>query len=112
MTTGSRKGCRTAAFDFEEAVVVDGEVDAGREDNGRDEEDEDNVGGIEKEMVPENNVVEIELRCADSTEDWTGIEDVNSGIGLWKEPLMPSSEKLEENAINGLEGSGDLTEVN
>jgi hypothetical protein len=71
--------------------VVDGEVDAGGEDNGRDEEDGDNVGDTESEMVPENNVVEIGLGCADSTEDRTGIEDVSSGIGLWNEPLIPSS---------------------
>jgi hypothetical protein len=88
VTTESRKGCRAAAFEFEEVVVVDGEVDVGGEDNGRDEEDEDDVGDTESEMVPENNVVGIELGCADSTEDGTGIEDVNSGIGLWNEPLI------------------------
>lgn len=68
--------------------MVDGEVDAGREDSGSDEEDEDDVGGTESEMVPESNVVEIELGCADSTDDRTGIEDVNSGIGFWNEPLI------------------------
>jgi len=88
VTTESRRGCRAAAFDFEEVVVVDGEVDVGREDDGRDEEDKDNVGDIESEMVPESNVVEIELGCADSTEDGTGIEDVNSGTGFWNEPLI------------------------
>jgi hypothetical protein len=72
-------------------VVGNGEADAGREDNGRDEEDEDNVGGTESEMVPESNAVEIELACADSTEDGTGIEDVNSGTGLWNEPFIRSS---------------------
>jgi hypothetical protein len=81
VTTESRKGCRAAAFDFEEVVVVDGEVDAGREDNGK-------VGDTESETVAESNVVEIELGCADSTEDGTGIEDVNSGTGLWNEPLI------------------------
>jgi hypothetical protein len=86
--TESRKGCRAAAFEFEEVVVVDGEVDAGREDNGRDEEDEDNVGDTGNEMVPESNVVEIELECVDSKEDGTGIEDVNSGTGFWNEPLI------------------------
>jgi hypothetical protein len=88
VTTESRRECRAAAFDFEEVVVVDGEVDVGREDNDRDEEDEDNVGDNESEMVPESNVVEIELGCADSTEDGTGIEDVNSGTGFWNEPLI------------------------
>jgi len=81
--------------------VGNGEADAGREDNGRDEEDEDNVNGTESEMVPESNAVEIELACADSTEDGTGIEDVNSGTGLWNEPFIRSSEKLVENPING-----------
>jgi hypothetical protein len=79
VTTESRKGCRAAAFEFEEVVVVDGEVDVGGEDD---------VGDTESEMVPENNVVGIELGCADSTEDGTGIEDVNSGIGFWNEPLI------------------------
>jgi hypothetical protein len=89
VTTESRKGCRAAAFEFEEVVpVVGGEVDVGREDNGRDEEDEGNVGGTESEMVPESNVLEIELGCADSTEDGTGIEEVNSGTGFWNEPLI------------------------
>lgn len=91
MTTESRKGCRAAAFDFEEVVVVIGEADAGGEDDGRNKEDEDNVGGTESEMVPESNAVEIELACADSTEDGTVIEDVNSGTGLWNEPLIRSS---------------------
>jgi len=86
VTTESRKGCCAAAFEFEEVVVVDGEVDVGREDDG-------NVGVTESgaEMVPESNVVKIELGCADSTEDGTGIEDVNSGTGLWNEPLILSS---------------------
>ena len=91
VTTESRKGCRAAAFEFEEVAVVDGEVDAGREDNSRDEEDEDNVGGTESEMVPESNVVEIEFGCADSTEDGTEIEEVNSGTGFWNEPRIRSS---------------------
>ena len=65
-------------------VVVDGEVDVGREDDG-------NVGDTESETVPESNVVDIELGCADNTEDGTGIEDVNSGTGLWNEPLIRSS---------------------
>ncbi len=86
--TESRKGCRAAAFEFEEVVVVDGEVDAGREDKGRDEEDEDDVGDTGSEMVPESNVVEIESGCADSKEDGTGIEDVNWGTGFWNEPLI------------------------
>lgn len=87
MTTESRKECWVAAF-FEEVVVVDGEVDVGREDCKK---DEDNVGGTESEMVPESNVVEIELGCAVRSEDGTGIEEVNSGTGLWNEPLIPSS---------------------
>lgn len=61
--------------------MVDGEFNAAREDNGK-------VGDTESEMVAESNVVEIELGCADSTEDRTGIEDVNSGTGLWNEPLI------------------------
>jgi len=64
--------------------MVDGKVAAGREDNG-------DVGDTESEMVPESDVVEIELGRADSTEAWTGIEDVNSGTGLWNEPLIRSS---------------------
>lgn len=93
MTTESCKGCCAAAFDFEllVVVVVGGEVDAGRDDDGGDEEGEDNAGGTESEMVPESNVVEIELGCAVKTEDGTGIEDVNSGTGFWNEPLIPSS---------------------
>lgn len=79
VTTESRKGCRAAAFEFEEVVLV---VDAGREDDGIGEEDEDRVGGTESEIVPENNVLETELGCAVSTEDGTGIEEVNSGTGL------------------------------
>jgi hypothetical protein len=85
VTTESRKGCRAAAFELEEVVLV---VDAGREDNGVGEEDEDSVEGTESEIVPESNVLEIELGCAVSTEDGTGIEDVNSGTGLWNEPLI------------------------
>lgn len=84
VTTESRKGCRAAAFEFEEVVLVD----TGREDNGIGEEDEDNVWGTESEIVPESNVLEIELGCAVSTEDGTGIEEVNSGTGLWNEPLI------------------------
>lgn len=57
MTTESREGCRAAAFECEEVAVVNGEIDAGREDKGRDGEDEDNVGDTESEMVPESNVV-------------------------------------------------------
>jgi len=87
VTTESRKGCRAAAFEF----VVDGEVDAGREDDDRDEGEEDDDGDAESEMVPESNVVEIELGCADSTADGTGIEDVNSGTGFWNEPFIRSS---------------------
>lgn len=77
--------------------MIDGEVDAGREDNGRDEEDEDNgrdeegednVGDTERDMVPESNVVETGLGCAVSTEAGTGIEDVNSGTGFWNEPVI------------------------
>jgi hypothetical protein len=80
----TRKGCCAAAFDFAEVavvVVVDKEVDVGREDDGE-------VGDTESEAAPESNVVEIELGCADSTEDGTGIEDVNSETGLWNEPLI------------------------
>jgi hypothetical protein len=85
----SGKGSRAAAFDFEEVVLVDGEVDVGREDNSRD--DEENVGDVESELFSESNVVEIELGCANSTEDGTGIEDVNSGTGFWNDPLIRSS---------------------
>lgn len=90
VTTESRKGCCAAPFELEEVVVVDGEADAGREDNGRDEEDEDKVGDAESETVPdsESNVVEIGFGCAVSTEDGTGIEDVNSGTGFWNEPVI------------------------
>jgi hypothetical protein len=70
-------------------LVVDGEVDAGREGNGRDNEED--VGNSGNEMVSESNVVEIELRCAVSTEDGIGIVDVNSGTGDWNEPLIRSS---------------------
>lgn len=86
VTTESHKESRAAAL-FDEVVGVDGVVDVGREDF---EKDEDNVGGTESEMVPENNVVEIELGCAVISEDGTGIEDVNSEIGFWNEPLIPS----------------------
>ncbi len=85
----SGKGCRAAAFDFEEVVLVDGEVNVGREDNSGD--DEEDVGDVERELFSESNVVEIELGCADSTEDGTGIEDVNSGTGFRNEPLIRSS---------------------
>ncbi len=86
-----RKGCRAAASEREEVeeAVVEGEVDAGREDNDKD--GEDNVGGTESEIIPESKVVEIGSGCAVSTEDGTGIEDVSSGFGFWNEPLIRSS---------------------
>jgi hypothetical protein len=70
-------------------LVADGEVDAGLEDNSSD--DDESVGGIESEMVSGSKVVEIEFGCAVSTEDGTGIEDVNSETGDWNEPLIRSS---------------------
>lgn len=70
-------------------LIGDGEVDAGREaksrDDGKDAED------TESEVFSERNEVEIELGCAVSTEDGTGIEDVNAGSGDWNEPLIRSS---------------------
>jgi hypothetical protein len=69
--------------------VANEEVDAGGEDNSRD--DDGNVSGIESEMVSGSKLVEIEFGCAVSTEDGTGIEEVNSGTGDWNEPLIRSS---------------------
>jgi len=52
------------------------------------------------------------LGCAVSTEDGTGIEEVNAGTGELNEPLIPSSEKESEYARNGWEGFGEPIEVN
>jgi hypothetical protein len=72
-------------------LVADGEVDAGREDEDNSRDDDEDVGGIESEIVSGSKLVEIELRCADSTEDGTGVADVNVGTGDWNEPLIRSS---------------------
>jgi hypothetical protein len=92
VTIESRKGCCTAAFEIlEGAFVGDREVDAEREESEDESEDGEENVDTEREIISESNVVETELGCAVSTEDGTGIEDVNPGTGDWNEPLIRSS---------------------
>lgn len=102
MTIESRKGCRTAAFEVLGVLVGDGEVDAEREESEDESEDGEENVDTEREIIPESNVVETELGCAVSTEDGTGIEDVNPGTGDWNEPLIRSS--LNQRLVNRHQG--------
>jgi hypothetical protein len=67
-------------------LVGNGEVEAEGEVISRD--DGKNVDETESLTASESNEVEIELGCAVSTEDGTGIEDVNAGTGDWNEPFI------------------------
>ena len=87
--TQSGSDCRVATLVREEVVVVVAvgeEIGNGveLEDNGED----DDEGLTDVEVVPKSSEVEMGLGCAVSTEDGTGIEDVNSGIGESNEPLI------------------------
>lgn len=87
--TQSGSDCRVATLVREEVVVVVAvgeEIGNGVElgDNGED----DDEGLADVEVVPKSSEVEMGLGCAVSTEDGTGIEDVNSGIGESSEPLI------------------------
>jgi len=110
----SGKAWRIAEFGREEVMVI-GEVDDVDElegvDLGGKDDDEDRVGVVD-ETVPGCVEVMIWLECVDKEEEGTGIVDVNSGTGESNEPLIPSNEKIAENAVTGWEVSGELIEVN
>jgi len=88
--TQSGSDCRVATLVREEVVVAVGEEIGNGvelEDNG--EGDDEGLAGVE--VVPKSSEVEMGLGCAVSTEDGTGITDVNSGTGESNEPLIWSS---------------------
>jgi len=87
--TQSFKDCRVAAFEGEGAVAaVDEEAKA---ENDGVEGDGDGVGveaDVDAGMVPKSTEVETGSGCAVSTEDGTGMVDVNSGTGESNEPFI------------------------
>lgn len=89
--TQSCEKCRVAAFaEVEVAVEAGGEVDDGVSPLELWFEGDAAGGDVDvddDDMVPKNEV-DTSLGCADSTDDGTGIVDVNSGTGELNEPVI------------------------